>query len=318
MAAYGLPVAYALFVWWFSTGLILWLDGLPPRTYRRSLLAATAVALLALYGLAAGSTDASVGGAYLAFTCGVLVWGWHELSFLMGFVTGSRRTACPAGCAGWRHFVHATQTVLHHELAILATAVLVAAITWGGANQVGAWTFLVLWAMRVSAKLNLFLGVPNLAEELLPAHLDHLKSYLAKRPMNLLFPVSVTVATVVTALLALEAVAAGAAPFDVAAFTFLAALMALAVVEHWFLVLPVPDTALWRWALGSRARGGSAQAAGHGGPGDAHGRLAAPAVPARGRSVVARRAQALAQARAAGARRGAPRPSAFPLHRRLP
>ena len=38
------------------------------------------------------------------------------------------------------------------------------ALTWGGANQVGTWTFLVLWVMRLSAKLNVFLGVPNLTE----------------------------------------------------------------------------------------------------------------------------------------------------------
>jgi putative photosynthetic complex assembly protein 2 len=252
VAAYGLPVLYALFVWWFSTGLILWLDGLPRRTFRWSLLGATILALAALHGLATSSADASIGGAYLAFTCGLLIWGWHEISFLMGFVTGPRRTPCPKGRSGWRHFVHATETILHHELAILATALLVVALTWGGANQVGTWTFLLLWGMRLSAKLNVFLGVPNLTEEFLPEHLRYLSSYLVKKPMNLLFPASVTVATVIAALLVQRALAADASAFEVAGFTFLGALMALAILEHWFLVLPLPDAALWSWALRSR------------------------------------------------------------------
>jgi putative photosynthetic complex assembly protein 2 len=249
---YGLPVLYALFVWWFSTGLILYLDGLPARTFRWSMLGATALLAAALYGLARSSGEPTVAGAYTAFTCALLIWGWHEISFLMGVVTGPRRIACPPGCRGRRHLVHAIQAILHHELAILATAVLVSALTWGGANQVGTWTFLLLWGMRISAKLNVFLGVPNLTEEFLPAHLHYLRSYLAKKPMNLLFPVSVTAATVIAAELVQRALAPDADAFEVAGYTFLGALMALAILEHWFLVLPLPDAALWSWALRSR------------------------------------------------------------------
>ena len=34
--------------------------------------------------------------------------------------------------------------------------------------------------------------------------------------------------------------------------TLLAALAGLALLEHWLLVLPVPDQALWQWALAPR------------------------------------------------------------------
>ncbi|MFZ1429500.1 MAG: putative photosynthetic complex assembly protein PuhE [Geminicoccaceae bacterium] len=252
MADHGLPVLYALFVWWFSTGLILYLDGLPTRTFRWSMLGATGLTGLALYGLAASSDDVSIYGAYCAFTCALMIWGWHEMSFLMGFVTGPRRTACPDHCRGWRHFWHATETILHHELAIAGTAVVMVALTWGDANQVGTWTFMVLWVMRVSAKLNVFLGVPNLAEQFLPDHLHYLKSFLRKKPMNLLFPVSVTSGTIVATLLIQHAGAAQAGSFDATAFTFVGALLVLAVIEHWFLVLPIADAALWSWGLRSR------------------------------------------------------------------
>lgn len=255
MSDYGLPVLYALFVWWFSTGAIIYLDGLPQRTFRWSMLGATLVFAASIYGLWVTSADGSVAGAYIAFTCGLLAWGWQEISFYMGFVTGPRKDVCPEDCRGWRHFVHAIQTSLYHELAIIASAAVVVWVTWGGENQIGMWTFMVLWWMHQSAKLNVFLGVRNLNEDFLPDHLEFLKGFLTKKPMNLLFPVSVTVSTVIAVALVEEAIAPGATAFEVAGFTFLATLMALAILEHWFLVLPLPSAALWQWGLRSRKPG---------------------------------------------------------------
>jgi len=42
-------------------------------------------------------------------------------------------------------------------------------------------------------------------------------------------------------------------PFQSVGLTLVAALLALAVLEHWFLVLPVPDEALWSWAFRHQA-----------------------------------------------------------------
>lgn len=251
MLEHGLPALYVLLLWWGSTGLILLLDGLPRRTFRWSMLGATLLALAAAWGLAATSGQATVAGAYIAFTCSLVVWGWHEASFLLGYVTGPRKTPCPAGCGGWRHFGHAAATVIHHELAIAATAIALAALTWGEPNRVGTWTFMVLWWMRLSAKLNVYFGVPNLSEEFLPEHLAYLKSFFGRKPMNLLFPVSVTAGTVATVLLVMAALAPGTTAFEAVGLTLLATLLALAVLEHWFLVLPVPDAALWSWGLRS-------------------------------------------------------------------
>ena len=52
-----------------------------------------------------------------------------------------------------------------------------------GTNRYGLWTFLVLWIMRQSAKLNLFFGVPNLGEQYLPAHLQEALSYFEASPL---------------------------------------------------------------------------------------------------------------------------------------
>ncbi len=254
MVEYGLPALFALFVWWFSTGVIFYLDGLPRRTFRWSMLGATILLAASVYGLTETKNDTSISGAYWAFTFGLLAWGWQEISFYMGFVTGPRKQASPEGCRGWRHFGYAIQTTLYHELAIIAGAILVVAVTWGGANQIGTWTFMILWGMHQSAKLNVFLGARNLNEEFLPEHLAYLKSFFTKKSMNLLFPVSITVSTVILTWLVQLAMAPDASAFEAVGYTFLATMMALAVLEHWFLVVPLPAASLWNWSLSSHRK----------------------------------------------------------------
>jgi putative photosynthetic complex assembly protein 2 len=255
MSGYAAPAAFACLVWWFTTGAILYLDGLPRSTFQRSLALATLALAGALVGLVASSLETSVGSAYAAFGCGVLVWGWLEMTFLMGWITGPRKHGCVLGCAGWRHFVHAIQAILYHELALIVSAAVVVALTWGAPNQVGTWTFMVLWAMRQSAKLNLFFGVRNLGEDLLPPHLTHLKSYFKRKALNPLFPLSVTGATIVAALLVERLLAVPAGSFEAVGLTLVTMLLCLAILEHWFLVLPLPVNALWAWSLRSRSPG---------------------------------------------------------------
>ena len=254
MAQFAFPVFYALFIWWFSTGVIVYLDGLPKESFRWSMLGATLLFGVGIYGLFASAGDRSITGAYISFTSGLLVWAWQEVSFLMGGVTGPRKQRCPAGCSGWPHFLHAVQTILYHELAIAISGIVVIALTWGASNQVGTWLFVTLWVMRLSAKLNVFLGVPNLSEEFLPEHLAFLEGFLTRRPMNLFFPLAVTAATIAAVLLVQRAATADASLFEQTAYTFTAAMLVLAIIEHWFLVLPLPATALWKWSLGSHGQ----------------------------------------------------------------
>ncbi|MEZ5788814.1 MAG: putative photosynthetic complex assembly protein PuhE [Xanthobacteraceae bacterium] len=246
MDCYFLPILYAVLLWWCSTGVILYLDALPRRTFRWSMLGATVLLAAAIYGLVATSNDETMAGAYVAFTCAIAIWGFNEISFLMGYVTGPRTDPCLPGSTGWRSVVHAVGAILYHEAAIAISAAVVVAATWDAPNQIGAWTFLILWIMRLSAKLNVFLGVPNLTEEFLPDHLAYMKSFFRKRPMNGLFPLSVTAATILLGLIA-QAAATAATPSAAAGLTLVAALLALAILEHWFLVLPVSIVPLWRW-----------------------------------------------------------------------
>ena len=142
--------------------------------------------------------------------------------------------------------------VMHHELALVGLGLAVVALTWGGENTTGLWTFMILWVMRQSAKLNVFLGVRNLNEGFLPTHLKYLQAYFTQRAMNRLFPVSVIVSTVVAAMIWQAATVTGITAFDATALTFAATLLTLAVLEHWFMVLPLPFEVMWNWGLKSR------------------------------------------------------------------
>jgi putative photosynthetic complex assembly protein 2 len=246
-----LAVGFTLWAWWFSTGVILYLDGLHPRTFVRSLRVATLLLGAALWGLVYTRGDTTVAGAYMAFGCALLVWAWQELAFLLGVVTGPRKTACPPDARGWRRFVLAVQAVLYHEFALLVLAIAVLACVGDGANRVGVWTYLSLWAMRQSAKLNVFLGVRNLGESFLPAHLAYLSSYFRRRRLNALFPVSVALASAAAAAVWWHLLTGSAGPHERAALALTGTLLALGALEHWLLVLPLPTDALWRWGMRS-------------------------------------------------------------------
>jgi putative photosynthetic complex assembly protein 2 len=270
MLSYALAIAYALFLWWFSTGVILYLDKRPERTYPWSMAGAT-LALLAAFAVLVWSRDvATVAGAYAGFTAGVVIWGWMEMSYFMGFITGPRKAPCPEDCHGWRRFRLALSTSIYHELAIVAAAALMLWLTWGAANAVGTWTYLILWLMRWSAKLNLFLGVSNFHADWLPRSQQYLVTYMQTRPINLLFPLSVMVGTACASLFLHRAVIATDA-FSASGYTIVGLLLALGVVEHSFLVLPVQDSRLWQWAMPS----GQPDAA----PGDSGSGLGSPLTP---------------------------------------
>jgi len=245
------PILFALAVWWLSTGLILYLDGLPRHTFSTTLTVATALMGAALWGLHETRFDSGPTGAYCAFSCALLVWAWQELAFLLGAVTGPNRLPCPPGLGGWARTRLALLTVLHHEIALVVLAVAVAIAVGDGSNRIGWWTYLALWVMRQSAKLNLFLGARNLSEAFLPEHLRYLHSYFRRRAMNHLFPVSMLASTGAAALVWNHALALQANAPQAAGLALVGTLLALGALEHALLVLPLQPEALWRWGLRS-------------------------------------------------------------------
>jgi putative photosynthetic complex assembly protein 2 len=239
----------AIFLWWLTTGAILFaVTRLAP--HRLALSAASAGLLAAgLITLHATAEDVTTSGAYLSFVAALAIWGAVEISFLGGLITGPNRAEMPAQFTGLQRFWSATRVVLWHELFILALGFLLIIAFAQGANQIGLLTYGILWLMRLSAKLNLYLGVRNTGERLLPAHLRYMSSYFAHRPMNLLFPFSITLGTILSAWLFHKTFAPGADAHQATGFMLVAILASLAVIEHWFLMLPLPLEALWGWGL---------------------------------------------------------------------
>jgi putative photosynthetic complex assembly protein 2 len=248
-----LPALFVVLVWWSGTALVFLLDQAPRAA---ALGAATAAMLVALVGAWVLSGTATPAAAYGGFLCGVAAWAWQEAFFLGGVLTGPNRAPLPSGTRGVARFRLSAAAVMHHEVAILLMGAALLALVWGAANQVALHTFLVLWVMRLSAKLNLFLGCRNLGEGMLPPRLAHLSSHFRRRRMNALFPVSIG-GGALAAWWMLEA-AIGGTPFAVVAWTLLATLMLLAVIEHAFLMLPVSLDGLWSWGRPQPARADAA------------------------------------------------------------
>ncbi len=246
-------VALTTLVWWGSTGLILIAvrraDAAGGRAHLVTTLAALPVLVFGWVGLIASAQDPAPLAPVTAFLSAIAIWGWFELAFLCGVITGPNAHHCPANVPWWERFLRAWGTLAYCEIALLLTAV---GLIWYALHEVnpfGVWTFLVLLLARVSAKLNLYLGVPNINTEFLPVPMRHLASHFRVARCNVLFPVSVTLLTLaigcwIERLLDQEPGSARAT-----GFAMLTTLTSLALLEHWLMVLPLPDEKLWRWLL---------------------------------------------------------------------
>ena len=242
----------ALFAWWFSTGAILAVVKRADAGGRKSHLWAVLLALPVLVlgaGLFVDTLHRTEPFAIFAgFLSALMIWGWIEMAFLCGIITGPNRAPTPDGVSGWERFLRAWGAVAHHELLLLAALVAMGWATQGAANPFGFVTFAVLFAARVSAKLNLFWGVPRINTDFLPDALAHLPTHFRVRRANAVFPVSVVGLAVATALF-VRAAGAATEPHMALGWALVAAMAGLALIEHLLMVVPLPDEKLWRWML---------------------------------------------------------------------
>ncbi|MEP1522844.1 putative photosynthetic complex assembly protein PuhE [Ascidiaceihabitans sp.] len=242
----------ALFVWWFSTGAILmavkYADRAGQRARTTTVLCGLPMILVGAYGFWWSLDNETLFGVYVAFLSALGIWGWIELAFLTGTITGPNTHALPPHTPEWERFIRAWGTLAYHEMLLIAALIAMFLVGMGHENGFGMWTFAVLFFARVSAKLNLFLGVPRINVDFLPDALAHLPSHFRDRRMNWLFPISTTALTFAAACW-LERLMAVETPGQITGFALLSALTALALLEHWVMVLPVPDEKLWRWML---------------------------------------------------------------------
>lgn len=209
----------------------------------------TAVMVAATWLIVALGQALTIPAAYAGFAAGIAMWAWHETLFLFGFVSGPRREDCPPNLAGWRRFVVSAQTVMHHELLIAVHAVLIIGLSFGADNQLAAATFVLLWGMRLSTKMLIFLGAPNASDTFLPPHLKYLSTYFNRGRTTPFAPIFIALTGGVTVALLYFGFSSPEGSFAATGYLLLGTLSLLAVFEHVALILPMQDERLWAWAV---------------------------------------------------------------------
>ena len=243
-----IAVLISAFTWWFATGAVIWLGRLDAEWHGVASLSLAVPAGMAGLLAFAVRDEASVVATIAGFIAAIAIWGWHEATFLFGQVLGPRREPCPIDATSRERFSLAFRALRDHEFALAATLLLIVVATWGAANTIAAQTFATLWLCRLAAKLCIFEGVPAMAHDLMPERLRHLKSYFGDARPGAAFALAIAGMGTAFGVLIAHAIAAEGATGLVGA-TLLATLVALAIIEHAFMVLPVRDERLWRWAV---------------------------------------------------------------------
>lgn len=247
-----MPFMVTVAIWFVATGLIAWADNRERATFSTSLLIGSVAGIAGLLVILISSLSAQVWAVYLSFIGALMVWGWHELSFLTGASAGPRRGPADPALTGVARFRQAAATVMHHEVALAVTALLLISLSWNAPNQIGATVFVLMFAMRLISKINLFIGVPNSTSEMLPDQLAYLKTYFGPSRMTMLLAASLAAIAAATAWFAQAALAAPVGSAEMVGASLLTTLALLGVLEHLFLALPFRDGMLWGWAYPQR------------------------------------------------------------------
>ena len=162
----------------------------------------------------------------------------------------SSHQPCPPQLAVWGRFKGAVSTTIYHEVCVVGAVVFLALITVTEPNPTAFYTVTVLGLMRWSAKLNLFFGVRAFNERWLPDHLNYLISYMRTDRLSAFLPISTAIGFFVTYLIFKNATTVPDLTQQLSLY-LVGSLMLLASIEHLFLMFPVNEAALWRWARAS-------------------------------------------------------------------
>ena len=229
--------------------MVNWADNRGIRYHKYVTFGLLPILVLGFYGFLFTMKDASVGSVYVAFLSSLCIWGWLELAFLSGLITGPNRAEKPLGIVGFQRFRLAWAAIAYSELILALVLLLLFLLSLGEPNYFGFLTFLVLYLARLSAKLNLFFGVPKINIEFLPTKVEYLASHFKVSGTSWFFPLSLILLSGLNAIwingflntLEINGTSVG--------YCFLTTLTSLAILEHFCMVASIPDAALWRWMI---------------------------------------------------------------------
>jgi len=241
------PTLIALLAWWFGTGIILLMVRLPQNKFPIARGFWTIISLAALFFIAKSMRDNSNSSTYIGFLSTIVIWGWHELAFLTGWICGSRKIKLEPNLQFWSRFKQSVEAIWHHELALFINLIVLLALQVGQPNHTAICTYTLLWLMRLSSKLNLFFGVPQVGEQYLPKHLTYMASYFRKCSGGPFFFFSMSISSIIWALIIFQA-QSGQVEITLH-WVLLAALLGLAIVEHILMMIPFSIESVWGWAL---------------------------------------------------------------------
>ena len=241
------PSLIALISWWFGTGIILLLVRLPKEWFSLARGFWSLMSIPALFFCFQSMQENSNSNAYLGFISTIVLWGWHELAFLTGWISGSRKIPLESNLNFWRRFKQSVEVIWHHELALFVNLLILIGMQIGHPNHTAVCTFGLLWLMRLSSKLNLFFGVPQVGEQYLPSQLAYMGSYFRKREVSGFFYFSMSLSVIVWLALVWQA-HAGQVTIT-CHWVLLASLLGLAIIEHILMMVPLSLERVWGWAL---------------------------------------------------------------------
>ncbi len=246
-------VVAAVLVWFVSTGAILLTIRQISSTGGASARLSPVIwgipfLIFGCVGAGLSLEDTSVQGVYLGFVSALAIWGWFELAFLAGVITGPNKSPLPHGARGGLRFVHAIGALAYNIAALTAVLLGLYAVSVNASNQIAFGVCGILFLVRLMANLNLFFGVPGINVEAVPAHMEYLKTYFLRQEPSWFFPLSIIVLCGLTGLFVERLFEAGE-PRLIITSALLASLCGLALLEHCMMLIPQADAKLWRWMV---------------------------------------------------------------------
>jgi len=237
------PIVVVIVAWWLGTGLVLYMQQTIVTIRRPLILTLILVSAASLAAMLVSAQGSQPWQSYLGFFAAICLWGCIELSYYTGMISGVHKRRCPEKCTTGKRFRLALGASIWHEVSVLFVGGVVLTLLFGADNPVELYSFLVLWIMRWSAKLNLFFGVPNFNTDWFPKRLAYAHSYIRRAPITLFFPLSVVSACLIAAELISRSMTS---EYPEALITLLPGiLLSLAILEHLFMALPIADSELW-------------------------------------------------------------------------
>ncbi len=237
-----IPALYSLVFWWLSTGIIIYFN-FQPQFYGIVFWSALALALGSGAMLFRLKEVGTVQSAYLSFTAASLVWAFVEVSFYTGYIVGPAVRPIFSVGPSWMSFFKAVHRSAYHEGLVLGIVFVMSLVFWKAKNKFGFYTFLLFWLMHQSAKLNIFLGVMNTGKEFVPESVSDMTTYMTIAHINWLFPISITLCTILSYRL-IQLAFSEKETWKRVGYMLTGMMAVLAWLEHWLLVLPL-NQSLW-------------------------------------------------------------------------